>query len=107
MSTMILISEKTRNAVNKHFRIGTGCIRLRMIRSGLRFEIATGMRLTAKTPKCSTILRREFGLKGKPVKLLAQFEELLVMANVLDTDDTSTELGSDGKLQLTAEHRNN
>lgn len=56
---------------------GPTTLRLCMIRRGLDFEIRTGMRMTNKAPKCSTILRKEFGLKGKPAKLLAQFEELL------------------------------
>lgn len=106
MSTNPQISEKTAEAVNKHFMFATGAMRLRIIRTGLRIEILNpGMRLTAKTPKCSTILRREFGLSGKPVKLLALFEELLVMTQVIDADDTSTELGPDGKHQLTAQYR--
>lgn len=105
MST-IQISEQTAEAVNKHFTFNTGPLRLLTIRSGLRFEIqCPGMRLTAKTPKCSTILRREFGLKGKPLKLLAQFEELLVMTEVIKADDTSTEAGDDGKLQLKVQYR--
>ncbi len=107
MSTNIEISEKTADAINKHGEFATGPLRLRMIRTGIRFEILhPGMRLTAKTPKCSTILRREFGLSGKPLKLLAQFEELLVMIQVIDADDTSTELGPDGKHQLTAKYSN-
>jgi hypothetical protein len=51
------------------------------------------------------MLRKEFGLKGNPLKLLAQFEELLVMVQVIKADDLSTELGPDGKLRLTAEYR--
>lgn len=56
---------------------GPTCLRLGMIRRGLAFEIDTGMRLTNKAPKCSTILRKEFGLSGRPPKLLEQFETLL------------------------------
>lgn len=78
------ITEKTANAVNSHFEFNTGPVRLLMIRSGLQMEIRRpGMRLTAKAPKCSTILRKEFGLSGKPVKLLAQFETILGMVEVL------------------------
>ena len=69
--------------INEHLQIPTGPLRLKMIRSGLQFEInCPGARLTAKAPKCSTILRREFGLKGKPPKLLAQFDALLQAAGV-------------------------
>jgi hypothetical protein len=71
------------NIITQHLAIPTGHIRLLMIASGLRFEIkCPGMRLTSKAPKCSTILRREFGLKGKPESLLSQFEALLVANGV-------------------------
>ena len=49
--------------------------RLCVIRSGLRLEIKSpGMRISNRSPKMSTIVRREFGFKGTPVKLLAQLE---------------------------------
>ena len=105
MTTQLEISEQTANAVNKHFDIPTGPVRLLTVRMGARYEIKSpGMRLT-RGPKCSTMLRKEFGLKGNPLKLLAQFEALLVMVQVIKADDLSTELGPDGKLRLTAEHR--
>jgi len=45
---------------------------------GILFEISTGMRLTGKTPKCSTIIKREYGFKGRPPKLARQlFDQLL------------------------------
>ncbi len=70
--------------INLHLTIPTGRIRLGMILSGLRLEIKfPGMRLTRKAPKCSTILRKEFGLKGTPEKLLAQYEAMLVAAEVI------------------------
>lgn len=61
---------------------------------GILFEIENpGMRLTGKTPKCSTIIRREFGFKGRPVKLAQQLFDLLVEKQVLvpkeNTDGTS------------------
>lgn len=85
------ITETTANAINSHLQIPTGPIRLLTIRSGLCLELrCPGMRLTAKAPKCSTILRREFGLKGKPVKLLAQFETLLQMVGVVEQGDFNT-----------------
>jgi len=69
--------------INQHLTIPMGSIRLLMIASGLRFEInCPGMRLTSKAPKCSTILRKEFGLKGKPESLLSQFEALLIANGV-------------------------
>jgi len=94
------ITEVTANAVNSHFTFNTGPTRLLFIRSGLCMEIRSpGMRLTAKAPKCSTILRREFGLKGKPVKLLAQFETILQMVQVIEAWDVNTVLDG-GKLRI-------
>jgi hypothetical protein len=73
------MNTKATEQIEHHKTYAMGGIRLRMILSGLKFEIKyPGMRLTAKAPKCSTILRKEFGLSGKPDKLLAQFEALLV-----------------------------
>lgn len=37
--------------------------RLYVLRSGLKLEAATGMRLSGKVPKCSTIIKQEYGLK--------------------------------------------
>jgi hypothetical protein len=55
----------------------TAFFRNRMILLGLRMEVNTGMRLTRKAPKCSVIVKREFGLKGNPAKLLEQFEVIM------------------------------
>lgn len=73
---------KAQERIAHHFTFNTGPVRLLMIRRGLSFEIRTGMRMTNKAPKCSTILRKEFGLKGKPESLLAQFEGLLTAAGI-------------------------
>jgi hypothetical protein len=79
------MNTKADQHIEYHKTFNTGPIRLRMIYSGLKFEIkCPGMRLTAKAPKCSSILRREFGLSGKPEKLLAQFEALLIAHGILD-----------------------
>lgn len=57
----------------------TGPTALFVILQGIRLEIKIpGMRMTRKAPKCSTILRQRFGLSGKPPKLLAQYEALLI-----------------------------
>ena len=94
------ITEQMADAVNSHLKIATGPVRLLMIRSGLASEIRIpGFRLTGKAPKCSTILRREFGLKGKPVKLLAQFEVLLQMVGVIKPWDVNT-VTEDGKVRI-------
>jgi hypothetical protein len=61
-----------------------GLFRLNMILRGLKFEQKfPGARLTNKAPKCSTIVRREFGLKGNHAKLIAQFEPLVEQARSL------------------------
>jgi len=66
-----------------HLSFPTGHIRLFMILSGLKLEIKIpGMRMTRKAPKCSTILRQEFGLSGKPQKLYDTFLALLVKFEV-------------------------
>jgi len=73
--------------IEYHKTFATGGIRLLTILHGLKLEIKIpGMRLTAKAPKCSTILRKEFGLSGKPPKLLAQFEALLIEHGILKTN---------------------
>jgi hypothetical protein len=73
--------------IEYHKTFNTGGIRLLTIYRGLQLEIKIpGMRLTAKAPKCSTILRKEFGLSGKPEKLLAQFEALLIEHGILTTN---------------------
>lgn len=52
--------------------------RMQTILQGLKME-QRGMRLT-RGPKCSTIVRREYGLKGKHPALIEQFEQLLAEA---------------------------
>lgn len=46
-------------------------IQLYMVRSGLKLEEATGMRMTGKAPKASTICKAWFGLKRN-----ASFQEM-------------------------------
>lgn len=48
-------------------------IRNFMIEQGLRMEIKFNMKLTGKAPKCSIILRQEFGMQGTPVSLYMQW----------------------------------
>jgi hypothetical protein len=43
---------------------GVKLYRLLMIKSGMEMEML-GMRLTRKAPPCFTIVKREFGLKGR------------------------------------------
>lgn len=50
--------------------------RLMLLLNGLRMEVKIpGYRASAHVPKCSTLVRKEFGFKGRPPKLLAQLEE--------------------------------
>lgn len=52
----------------------TRTIREFMIAQGLQMEIKLpGFQMTNKAPKCSTILRQEYGMTGKPADLLEQF----------------------------------
>ena len=77
------MNTKADQHIQYHLTIPTGHVRLFMILSGLKLEIKIpGMRLTRKAPKCSTILRQEFGLSGKPQKLYDQFLALLVRHEV-------------------------
>ena len=55
-------------------------IRLFMIRQGLTFEV-NGMRLTRKAPSCVSIVRREFGLKGRTAKVLLPLFDALLARN--------------------------
>jgi hypothetical protein len=44
-----------------------------LIAQGLKMEIKFGMRMTSKAPKCSTIVRQEYGMTGSPLALYMQF----------------------------------
>ncbi|MHC4238029.1 MAG: hypothetical protein ACYSSM_07315 [Planctomycetota bacterium] len=94
-------TEKMCNAINSHFTFATGPVRLRMIRQTLIFEIRNpGMRMTAKAPKATTILRREFDIKGNKFRQLAIFESLLQQTGVLKPWEVTTTVGMDGKLRI-------
>lgn len=75
---------KADERIEYHKTFETGPTRLGYILSGLKFEIETGMRLTAKAPKCSTILRKEFGLSGNPEKLFYAFKALLAKHGLIE-----------------------
>lgn len=53
--------------------------RLALLLQGLKVE-ATGMRMSAKVPKATTICRRQYGLKGNREKMIQQVEKLLEAA---------------------------
>lgn len=97
-------TQKTCDAINSHFTFATGPVRLRMIRSTLIFEIRNPkMRMTAKAPKATTILRREFDITGNKFRQLAIFETLLQQVGVIEAGDCNTVFGLDGKLRLMTE----
>jgi hypothetical protein len=49
-------------------------MRAHMLRIGLEYEIRNPkMRLTSKTHKCYTIIKRELGFKGNKMKVYAQY----------------------------------
>ena len=77
--------------------------RIMTILNGLRLEIrCPGMRLTAKAPKCSTIVRREWGFKGRPEKLLEQLEEWVkVNMPTVETDRGAISLLHSNPLAVT------
>jgi hypothetical protein len=54
-----------------------GLLRMVMVARGLHLEIRTGMRLTSKAPKCSTIARRDYKLKGRPEVLYEKMMDLI------------------------------
>lgn len=63
---------------------------------GLEFEIRNPkMRLTAKTHKCYTIIKREFGFKGNKMKVYAQYALYLHNAGIIcvSQDDYNTLTG--------------
>lgn len=55
--------------------VNTNIFRNRMILTGIEFEVATGMKLTAKAPKCSTLAKKEWGIKGRGQKLIDAAEK--------------------------------
>jgi len=46
-------------------------------------EMRTGMKMTRHAPKCSTLIRREYGFKGNNIKLAEQLFADLVDRGVL------------------------
>lgn len=54
---------------------GVNILRMRTLLSGMKMEL-TGLRMT-RGPLCRTRVRREYGLKGNPQSLIAQFEVLV------------------------------
>jgi hypothetical protein len=52
----------------------------------MKFEIETGMKLT-RGPKCSSRVKKEFGLKGNAEKVYYQFLALLVKHKIVEFID--------------------
>jgi hypothetical protein len=79
-------SDKTIEAINKHLEM-TFPMRLVVLRQGLRSEIrCPGLRFT-RGPKMTTRCRREFGLSGKPEKLLFQLEVCMAAVGLIDASE--------------------
>lgn len=77
-NSKIVISE---HGISYLGRPAVNLFRLNMILRGLEFEAKfPGARLTGKAPKCSTIVRKEFGLRGNHAKLIEQFRPLVEQA---------------------------
>lgn len=64
-------------AIGQHKTFPTGMLRLGMLLKGMKFEIETGMKLT-RGPKCSSRVKKEFGLKGNAENVYYQFLQLLI-----------------------------
>ena len=86
---------KAVQAIEHHITFPMGPMRLRTILMGINLEVKIpGMRMTRKAPKCSTILRKEFGLSGKPPALAVQFFDLLAKYGILDNLEPEDLAGS-------------
>ena len=59
-------------------------IREMLLLRGVILEATTGMRLTAKAPKCSTIIRNEYGFRGKPERLAEQLRDDLLTRGIIE-----------------------
>jgi hypothetical protein len=63
-----------------------------MLLRGLEFEMRNpGMRLTGKTHKCTTILKRELGFKGSREKIYFQYLRYLNEQGIITLDPDSTD----------------
>ena len=63
-------------------------LREMMLLRGLLFEAEhPGMRLTGKAPKCTTIVRREYGFKGNHQKLALQMVKDMIKRGVIAKKD--------------------
>lgn len=76
-------TEKASAHIQYHLSFPAGGMRLLTILHGLEWEMKTGGRLTGKAPKCTTILRKEFGLSGSRANLYARYRQLLVAHGVV------------------------
>lgn len=81
-------------AIEYHKTFATGALRLTMLLHGCKFEIETGMKMT-RGPKCSTRIKKEFGLKGNPRAVYFGFLGLLVQHGIVtlkgEPEETKTE----------------
>lgn len=61
-----------------------------MLLRGLEFEMRNpGMRLTGKTHKCYTIIKRELGFRGNKMRVYAQYARYLHNAGIIIIDPAS------------------
>lgn len=73
-------------AIAHHKSFPTGITRLTMLLTGMKFEIETGMKLT-RGPKCSSRVKKEFGLKGNARNVYFQYLQILIDAGVVILKD--------------------
>ncbi len=76
-------NDKAAAHIEHHKTFPTGPTRLLVLWTSFKFEIKTGMRMSAKVPKCTTILRKEFGITGKPQDQLFKYEQLLLKHGII------------------------
>lgn len=62
---------------------GISLYRFLALRSGLSLEVKLPGFRVKRGPKCSTLAKAEFGLKGSPAKVLAQLDSLYAAAQML------------------------
>jgi hypothetical protein len=79
---------KMNNDINEGFSLTTpeqiSAYRLITMYHGLKAEVK-GFRMTSKV-NCFALVKREFGLRGTKVKVLAQFKAMLQEAGILSPD---------------------
>lgn len=88
----ICMSDTTKadEQIEYHKTFPTGTTRLLVILRSFKFEIETGMRMSRKVPKCTSILRKEFGITGNPATQYYTFLGLLQKHGIVEFIDEAS-----------------